>query len=78
MILGIWVITLLASNKKDLEHILPATKIDRETVESIVVSLPPRVYLAIGELTKGYPFVAGTRDLGYQTAGKTRLLWEDR
>ena len=66
------------TNKKDLEHILPATKIDRETIESIVTSLPPRVYLAIGESTRGYPFIAGTRDLGYQTAGKTRLLWEDR
>jgi len=66
------------TNKKDLDHILPATKIDEETINSIVTSLPPRLYLAVGECTKGYPFLAITKDLEFQTAGKTRLLWEDR
>ena len=66
------------TNKKDLDHILPATKIDEETIKSIVPALPPRTYLAIGTITKEYPFIAYTRSLDYQTAGKTRLLWEER
>ncbi|MCE4608612.1 MAG: ATP-binding protein [Caldisphaeraceae archaeon] len=66
------------TNKKDIEHILPATKIDSDTIESIAPSLPPRRFLAIGEVTRGYPFLVNTRELEYQTSGKTRLLWEDR
>ena len=66
------------TNKKDLDHILPATKIDEETIKSIVPALPPRTYLAIGTTTKEYPFIAYTKTLEYQTAGKTKLLWEER
>ncbi|RLE64668.1 MAG: hypothetical protein DRN53_00670 [Thermoprotei archaeon] len=66
------------TNRKDLDHIMPATKIDEETIKSIVPALPPRTYLAIGLTTKEYPFIAYTRELEYQTAGKTRLLWKER
>lgn len=66
------------TNKKDIDHIMPATKIDEETIKSIVPALPPRTYLAIGTTTREYPFIAYTRSLEYQTAGKTRLLWEER
>lgn len=66
------------TNKKDLDHILPATKIDEETIKSIVPSLPPRTYLTIGTATGEYPFMAYTKELEYQTSGKTKLLWEEK
>jgi len=66
------------TNTKDLNHILPATKIDEDTVKSIVPALPPRTFLAIGTATKDYPFIAQTISLKYQTAGETRLLWKER
>jgi len=62
--------------ESDLRHILPATKIDEETVFSIAKVLPPRTFLAIGKITNGYPFIAQTRPLKQRTAGETKLLWE--
>ena len=63
------------TNKSDLEHIMPATKIDRETVMSLVPSLPPRTCLVVGQATSEYPFIVETRPLPVATAGETRLLW---
>lgn len=64
------------TNKGDLNHLLPATKIDEETVISIAKSLPPRTFLAIGQATGEYPFIAETKPLNVLTAGKTKLLWQ--
>ncbi len=63
------------TNKRDIEHLLPAAKIDDDTVKSITPALPPRTFLAIGQATSDYPFIAETIPLPYQTAGRTRLLW---
>ncbi len=64
------------TDKKDIWHIIPAAKIDEETISAIVKSLPPKQCLAIGIATREYPFIIETRELPYITAGKTKLLWE--
>lgn len=66
------------TNPKDLNHILPATKTDEDTIKSIIPTLPPRTFLAIGTATKDYPFIAQTISLNYQTAGETKLLWKEK
>ena len=63
------------TNKRDLNHIMPATKIDEETISSIVKALSPRTFLAIGQATGEYPFILETKQLDVLTAGKTKLLW---
>ncbi|MCS7365443.1 MAG: hypothetical protein NDF54_08410, partial [archaeon GB-1867-035] len=64
------------TDKRDIWHIIPAAKIDEETIQAIVKSLPPKQCLIIGTATKEYPFIIETRKLSYITAGKTKLLWE--
>ena len=64
------------TNRSDLNHLLPATKIDEETIFSITKALPPRTFLAIGQATGEYPFIAQTKPLKQKTAGKTKLLWK--
>ncbi|RLB34597.1 MAG: hypothetical protein DRH12_17315, partial [Deltaproteobacteria bacterium] len=64
------------TNRSDLNHLLPATKIDEETIFSITKALPPRTFLAIGQATGEYPFMAQTKPLKQKTAGKTKLLWK--
>ncbi len=66
------------TNERDISHILPAAKIDEDTVKSIVPALPPRTFLVVGTATRDYPFIVQTRDLRYRTAGETRLLWSER
>lgn len=64
------------TDRRDIWHIIPAAKIDEETIQTIVKSLPPKQCLIIGTATKEYPFIIETKKLPYITAGKTRLLWE--
>ena len=61
----------------DLEHITPATRIDPETIQQVARALPPRTCLTVGEATNHYPFVIKTKPLPVQTAGKTRLFFEE-
>jgi hypothetical protein len=61
----------------DLEHISPTTRIDPETIVQVARALPFRTCLAVGEVTNHYPFVITTKSLPVQTAGKTRLYFEE-
>ena len=64
------------TNPKDIEHILPAAKIDKAIMELVAPALPPKTFLAIGQAASDYPFILKTKPLPYLTAGKTRLLWK--
>jgi energy-coupling factor transporter ATP-binding protein EcfA2 len=61
----------------DIQHISPAAKIDPETIEQVAKALPFRTCLIIGEATNHYPFIIETAQLNVQTAGKTRLYFEE-
>jgi len=69
------IFTFNLTNRSDLNHIMPATKIDEETITSITKTLPPRTFIAVGEATSDYPFILRTKKLDVQTAGETKLLW---
>lgn len=66
------------THSQDIYHLLPATRIDDETVKSMVPVLPPRTFIALGQSTGDYPFIARTLQLPYRVAGTTRLLWTRR
>jgi hypothetical protein len=61
----------------DLQYVTPATRIDPETIQQVARALPPRTCLAVGETTNHYPFVIKTKPLPVQTAGKTRLFFDE-
>ena len=61
----------------DLEHITPATRINPETLQQVARAIPPRTCLAVGETTTHYPFEIKTKPLAVQTAGKTRLYFDE-
>jgi hypothetical protein len=60
----------------DVDHIVPAAKMDRNTLTTMTRALPPRRFIAVGEATNQYPIVLNTRRLPIETAGETKLLWK--
>lgn len=65
------------SEPQDITHITPAVKLEAETIEKIVKTLPPRRCLAIGRVTEDYPFVIDVRSLGVQAAGETKRFFKE-
>ena len=66
------------SNRLDLNHLLPATKIDEETIFSITKALPPRTFLAIGQATGEYPFIAQTKPLKQKNSRENKTTMEKK
>ncbi len=66
------------TNENDLEAVSKATRVDAETVKSIVRDLPPRHCLVLGRAVKDFPMVVKVRSLDVKAMGRTRLFFEKR
>jgi len=66
------------SEPKDITHIAPAAKLEVETIEKVVKSLPPKRCLVIGRVTEDYPFIIDVRSLEVQAAGETKRFFHER
>jgi DNA helicase HerA-like ATPase len=62
-------------NERDLEAVSRFSKIDAESIKSIVRDLPPYHCLIIGDLVKNFPIVVKVRGLEVKTMGETRLFF---
>jgi hypothetical protein len=65
------------SEPKDIEHIIPAVKLESETVKKVAEALPPRRCLVIGRVTEDYPFVIDVTSLEVQVAGETKRFFKE-
>jgi hypothetical protein len=65
------------SEPKDITHIAPAAKLEVETIEKVVKSLPPKRCLVIGRVTEDYPFIIDVRSLEVQAAGETKRFFKE-
>jgi len=64
-------------NERDLEAVSRFSKIDAESIKSIVRDLPPYHCLIIGELVKNFPVVVKVRELEVKTMGETRFFFSN-
>jgi DNA helicase HerA-like ATPase len=65
------------TNDHDLDAISRATKVDVDTVKSIVRDLAPHNALILGRIVNNFPVVMKIRKLDIQTMGRTRLFFSE-
>ncbi|MEM4187451.1 MAG: hypothetical protein QW801_09320, partial [Candidatus Caldarchaeum sp.] len=66
------------TNDSDLEKIAKVSKVDAETVRTLVKKMPPRYCLVIGRVVSDIPLMVRVRPSSLMTMGKTKLFFRDR
>lgn len=64
------------TNDSDLEKIAKISKVDSETVRSLVKKMPPRHCLLLGKVVSDIPLVLKVRQSRLQTLGRTKLFFK--
>ncbi|MEM1943454.1 MAG: DUF87 domain-containing protein [Candidatus Caldarchaeum sp.] len=66
------------TNDSDLDKIAKVSKVDAETVRTLVKKMPPRYCLVIGRIVSDIPLMVRVRPSSLMTMGRTKLFFRDR
>lgn len=66
------------TNENDLDSISKASRIDSESIKSIVSQLPPKHCFILGYIVGDLPIVVKVRDIDVQTMGHTKNFFKEK
>ncbi|MDW8360549.1 MAG: hypothetical protein RMK31_08230, partial [Candidatus Caldarchaeum sp.] len=65
------------THDSDLEKIARVSKVDAETVRTLVKKMPPRYCLVMGRVVSDIPLMVKVRPSGLMTMGATKLFFRN-